>query len=549
MTVLAERPADVELTAEELIAQLPKAGDYPDWPTLTGRQEPAHHSAFPGDETRGQKAELLGTRIGLRLMPWQRDTLNEWLRTRPNGGWTHPSCCLIVPRQSGKSELLMLRCLYGLFARGEKIVFTTQRWETALELGERMIAMIDDRPSLKRQLATKPTKSQGRVVIKTKAKLRPDGSVLVPAAKIAFAPRSNDAGRGFTKVDLIVYDEAYNLTSGQRAALAWTQMAADSTQKIYTSSAVDQIEHKKGHALAGIRRRGLGKGRGLAVREYMAPAALKWDTFEAARYACPSYGVIQTDDKITEALDEVTSLKDQRDYETEGLGRGHWPKDPDKSSSVIPRNTWNDQIAPPGMALHGSIVLAVDRAYGGDREWAIVAAQRALNGRIHLDVGWCGSTDRNAQMVGMLQKCIDMWDPVALVIDSKSPAAVLKPLLISAGIEPVMTNTPQMAIACRGFLDDATDEQLYHAGQTWLTRAALGATQRVMPQGDFAWGRDSAAIAPLVGATLARWGLLEFEIDGAGTLPELPADTLTAEAIDEPMWTPDDDFDALEAAF
>ncbi|QHB37845.1 hypothetical protein SEA_OPIE_2 [Gordonia phage Opie] len=549
MTIVAESSADVELTAEELIAQLPSAGDYPDWPTLTGRQEATNHSAFPGSEVRGRKAELLGTRIGLKLMPWQRDTLNEWLRTRPNGNWTHPSCCLIVPRQSGKSELLILRCLYGLLARGEKIIFTTQRWETALELGERMIAMINDRPSLKRRLATKPTTSQGRVIIKTKAKLREDGTVQVPAGKIAFATRSNDAGRGFTKVDLIVYDEAYNLTSGQRSALAFTQMAADSTQKIYTSSAVDELEHPKGHALAGIRRRGLAKGRGLAFREYMAPAALPWDSLEAARYACPSYGVIQTDDKITEALDEVTSLKDQRAYENECLGRGHWPKDPDKRSSVIPKQTWTDMIAPPEMVLHGSIVLAVDRSYGGDREWAIVAAQRAIDGRVHLDVGWCGSTTRNAQMIGMLQKCIDVWDPVALIIDRKSPAAVLEPLLISAGIEPVMTNTPQMAVACRGFLDDATDEQLYHAGQTWLTNAALGATQRFMPQGDFAWGRDSAAIAPLVGGTLARWGLLEFEIDGAGTLPDVPAGNTTQPAPVDPMWTPDDDFDALEAAF
>lgn len=549
MTVPVLDQAEIDRTFAELVADLPSAGDYPDWPTLTGRQEPTNYSVFPGAEDRGRKAELLGTRIGLRLMPWQRDTLYEWLRTRPNGAWTHPSCCLIVPRQSGKSELLLLRCLYGLFARGEKIVFTTQRWETALELGERMISMIESRPSLKRRLATKPTKSAGRVVIKTKPQLR-DGVVVVPASKIAFAPRSNDAGRGFTKVDLIVYDEAYNLTSGQRSALAWTQMASDSTQKIYTSSAVDEAEHTKGHALAGIRRRGLAKGRGLAFREYLAPKGLPWNSFEAARYACPSYGVIQNDDKITEALDEVTSLQDRRSFEVECLGRGHWPKDPDKRQSVIPKATWTDMVAPPSMVLSGSIALGLDREYGGERRWALVAAQRATNARIHLEVGWQGSTARNAQMVGLIQQVIDEWDPVALVIDAKSPAAVLKPLLIAVGIEPVITNAPQMVVACRGMLDDATDEQLYHAGQESLTAAALGATQRFMPQGDWAWDRVGASIAPLVGATLARWGLLEFEIDGDGTLPDLPASAADVDiATPDAMWTPDDNFDALEVAF
>lgn len=532
----------------DLVATLPTAGEFSDWPTLIGRQEPWHHSAFAGNDVRGAKAELLGQRIGISLMPWQSDTLREWLRTRDDGKWTHPSCCLIVPRQNGKSEILLLRCLYGLFARGEKIVFTAQRWETAKELGERMIDLIDSRPDLLRRLKQKPTKSQGRVIIETKAKIK-NGRVVVPAAKIAFATRSNDAGRGFTKVDLIVYDEAYNLTSGERSAMGWTQMAADNTQKIYTSSAVDELEHPNGQALAGIRRRGLAKGRGLSFREHMAPPELPWNSFEAARFAHPSYGVIATDDKITDALDEVTSVKDQRAYEVDGLGRGRWPADPDKKVREFPPDVWNAMKAPDDVSFTGSTVIALDRSYGDDRVWALTAATYTTTDRVHLELGWLGTTKTNAEMVAIVRLVVELWDPMALVIDRRSPAAVLIPLLQAENIDPVVTNTPQMAIACRGLQDDALDETLSHCDQPALNDSVLGASKRVLPQGDFAWDRSvGVVIAPLVSITLARWGLLEFGVatpTGPGALPELPV-ALPDDQFDD-MWTPDDAFDALSA--
>lgn len=513
---------------------------YPDWPTLTGRQEPHHHSAFDGDDVHGAKAEILGRRIGVTLMPWQSQTLREWMLTRPDGRWTHPSCCLIVPRQNGKSEILLLRCLYGVFARREKIIYTTQRWDTAKELGERMIDTIKSRPSLRKRLDGKPTMSQGRVVIKIKAEFG--------GGKIAFQTRSVDGAKGFTKVDLIVYDEAYNLSSGERTALQWTQMAADGTQSIYTSTAVDDELHPKGLVLAGIRRRGLDGGRGLSFREHMAPEELDWDSFEAARYANPSYGVIQNDDKITKALDEVVSEVDKRGYEVDGLGRGRWPVDPSKREREIPN--WSDLAKDrEDLTLEGSIALALDRSYDG-RVWSLAAAQRGVGGRIHVELGWMGTTSTNAQMVALVRRVIEAWDPVALVIDKRSPAAVLVPHLLAAGIEPVVTNTPQMAVACQGFLDDALDGELTHCADPDLDAAAEGAAKRIMPQGDFAWDRKMGAlIAPLVAATLARWGLVEFEIDTpTGALPEIPtADNLTTAVTDDEFWTLDD-FDAMSAA-
>ncbi|NKV12594.1 hypothetical protein GS909_19895 [Rhodococcus hoagii] len=86
---------------------------------------------FEGDTTLGEKAsECHDTRIGSKPMPWQRDTLHALLTRSGDGTWTHPDVHHL-PRQNGKSLILTLRILYGLFKLGETIIFTAQRWTTA----------------------------------------------------------------------------------------------------------------------------------------------------------------------------------------------------------------------------------------------------------------------------------------------------------------------------------------------------------------------------------------------------------------------------------
>jgi hypothetical protein len=99
------------------------------WPQLEGRREPENLSVLEGDDTLGHNALTLATRIGSPPMPWQVDNVLAILRTNGDGSWTHPTCCIICPRQNGKSEILLLICLYLLFVRRSNIVFTTQQWK------------------------------------------------------------------------------------------------------------------------------------------------------------------------------------------------------------------------------------------------------------------------------------------------------------------------------------------------------------------------------------------------------------------------------------
>ena len=110
------------------------------WPTLTGRQEPHHLSFTDGDTTHGEKAVLLKERIGVAVMPWQREAQLRICSTTPASRWTHPTACLLCTRQNGKSEIPIDRCIYGLFKLGETILYTAQRWKTARDAWKRTMA-------------------------------------------------------------------------------------------------------------------------------------------------------------------------------------------------------------------------------------------------------------------------------------------------------------------------------------------------------------------------------------------------------------------------
>lgn len=108
-----------------------------EWPKLTGRQTPWAQSFTVGDSAHGEKVVKLARRMKVRPMPWQNWSIEHIMSKDPDGTWTHPECCLIVPRQNGKSLILSLLVIYRMFVLGENIIFSAQQWETAKSLWKR----------------------------------------------------------------------------------------------------------------------------------------------------------------------------------------------------------------------------------------------------------------------------------------------------------------------------------------------------------------------------------------------------------------------------
>lgn len=510
-----------------------------DWPTLEGRQDPEHLLCDEGDQSEADRALVFGDRIGRKELPWQESTTRAILTLEPDALFTHPTCAVIAPRQNGKTlSAAERRIIFGLFLRGERIIYSAHRWATAESIFKRIKRAIESRPSLKRRVV-RWTCSQGQASIE-----------LSSGALASFVTRSLDSGRGFDEIDVIVYDESYNLKDAETAALSPTQLAARNPQTIYLSSAVNENNHANGLVLAGIRARALESikwsktGTGLYFAEYMAPAPPEDIAPDERRriredpatwkVANPSYGVIQNEAKVRKLLTELS----ETDFEVEVLGWGRWPTVGARQSLIPSWSEFADES--PVLSSPYPRVIGVDRS-PASKVWSIAGMQYRSDGHAYGEIGF----SRQASPTEVVEYIVDLVteaDPSALVIDQRSPAAILKPYLEQVGIDPVMTNASDLAMACEGVLEAAKAGQVSHSGQKILSDSVKSAVKRDLPGGRYAW--DGPGIVQFVAFTLAHWGLLTFATPPKKAPPPM-ADTDAPEG----RGAAEHDFDPMTAPF
>lgn len=155
----------------------------------------------------------LSARAGVVLDPWQELALQAGMGERPDGKWSAQLVGMSVPRQNGKTQLMVSRALAGALLFGEKkIVISAHRQDTATEnFGKAMEILEDDNNEwLRKRL--RPG-SRGIVTAMNREELR-----FVNGATIKFKTRSGPGNRGFSS-DCLMLDEAQRLTQQ-----AWTSI-------------------------------------------------------------------------------------------------------------------------------------------------------------------------------------------------------------------------------------------------------------------------------------------------------------------------------------
>jgi hypothetical protein len=484
-----------------------KLGPYPGfigtWPRLTGRQEPEFESRHPGDESLGDKCAEFGRRIGLRCMPWEWMSLRGILSLQPANEWgerlwTHRDVTIECTRQQGKTLIIVLLILFHLFVLDTKrIVYTAQRWATALDVFNRVCTVIYRVPSLRKRLADKPSKAGNRGVIR-----------LTNGAMVEFGPRSQDFGRGYTEVDLYLSDESYDVVPAEESNLTGAQSAAQNPQTIYTSTPPVKDVHPNCQTLAEMHRLGLAGAPDLFYQLFAAPPGAPDDEPETWRLAQPSYGVATNEREIRTKLQKAKTAMQKALFAADYLGRGDYPPPETDFHAVFDEDGWRD-MRDPVPNLSGSRALALGRS-PDRRTWVISASQRTATGRVHVELGY-SRVESLTKVLDAVVAVVHAWDPAAVVINHQSAAMEAVPGLIAARIEPVVANSTQVQAACGGFLNAALEGLLSHPGQPLLDTAVASAVKRELSGGRFVWDLDAdSSSAQLDSATLAHWGLLTF---------------------------------------
>lgn len=187
-----------------------------------GNQKPRIDIYRNGDVWLAQKTITLLEAYGMKLLPWQKLVLYRWLALvvdetaksnliyeGKHWVWANPDCGLIVPRQNGKSELLIARIIAGMVFLGEALIYTAHSDKTVDEIKRRVQRFFYDAEEEIKTLLTDEFSKEPKSL---------DYVELTNRGRCVFRTRTRTGGLGTTN-DTLILDEDQEETDAQQEAL------------------------------------------------------------------------------------------------------------------------------------------------------------------------------------------------------------------------------------------------------------------------------------------------------------------------------------------
>lgn len=414
-------------------------------------------------------------------MPWQRQVLDTALEVDEDGELVYREVIVTVPRQSGKSSLILPLAIHRCVAWDgpQRVVYAAQdRQSAAKKLLEDWFPMYDNSPFGK---LGKTYRSNGGEKVAWR-----NGSYLEVAA-------TTETSMHGTTLDLAIVDEAFSLKDyrleqafkpamvTRRSAQLWIVSTAGTGDSVYLNDKVD-----RGRAAAEA-----GTTDGVCFFEWSAADGLEPGDPETWRTCMPALGHTVPESAV------------RSDYLTTDLGEftraylNRWTSA--KAAPPIDPGAWS-ATAKHDAVPDGRLVLGLD-----------IAPNRAQG-----SLAVCDGTNIELLRAGAIVDellsatvaiCERNPDIEAVWLDPAGPAGSLVPDLESAGITVGTVTAREMGQACAAFHDAVNAGRVAHRPDSRLTSAFGVATKRTL--GDlWLWNRSSTTsdITPVVAVTLAHHG-------------------------------------------
>jgi phage terminase large subunit-like protein len=460
---------------EAIVLNLPKS-------ELGGVQTPRIHSKLNDLPSKGQDMIDLATELGINLMEWQRFVCIHGHKVREDGRWAHSELGLIMARQQGKSTLMMLRILTGMFVWGEGLqLASAHRLTTSLETFRQIVSLIEMNAKLEKEVK-KIRWQHGAEEIELFGNRR----FVVKAA--------NNAARGLSKPETIHLDELREYKDEDAwSSMRYSMMAAKNPQVWIYSSAGDQ------HSiiLNKLRERALSASAGSDdpigwfewSAEPDAPITLpsgdiNWSAFAQAN---PSLGITIHPDNLKAVINDPPDI-----VRTEVLAQ--WV---DTINSAIDAQKWElcktDPIPlDPEKPTWFGLDLSPDRKFG-----ALTATQKLPGEKFNLVLLHTWSNDYSINDLAVandIAPYVRKYN-VQTVAYSKRTAQAIASRLVPAGIPITDMDGAIYAESCDRWLGAINSHRLQHGGQEELTQQTLSAAK--LPFGDGSWiiGRRASRVA------------------------------------------------------
>ncbi len=458
-------------------------------------------------------------------MPWQQHVIDVALELDPDGSFAFDEVVLTVPRQSGKTTLVLAMAVHRLTAMAalhgrQRLTYTAQlRAKARLKLERDFAETLRGARGFK-----EITNPKARPAKATDWKLSLNNGAeniqIGPGNYLQIDAPSRTGGHGDT-LDVGVIDEAFAHVDDTIETGMEPSMATRGDHQLWVLSTAGDAKSKY------LWRKILAGRAACESGVHGRTAFFDWSAHEDAdpgdpatwRSCSPALDIT-----ITERFLEGQWEKAQR-HGQEGIDKfcrsylNQWPEipllDDDVQFRVIPSADWarweHVGHTPTGQLWYA---LDVDVNAAGE-EWCSVG----VSDGVHLEL--VTPIEVGSGTGWVVPSVVAMRDVVGeLVVDPKGRAGKLIEPLEKVGIKVRKITPDEFTQASQQFLDAVLAGQVRHIDQAQLNRAVAGVARRDV--GDGAWrfsrSRSSADISPLVAVMLARWAALTMPAPYEGPL-------------------------------
>lgn len=451
---------------------------------LLGRQEPSVRIVPDYSATDGMDAERILRSGGLLLDPWQNIVICDWMAMTPSGKWVCKTCGGSVARQNGKTGLIEGRAEAGMILYNEQVLYTAHLQKTATETFEEMASFFDS-PKLRKYLKDIKT-ALGREQI-----------ILRSGARVKFLARTRNGGRG-QHGDLLIFDEAQELTVEQQASFLPAISASLNPQTIYVGTPPDPTAD--GTVFRGIRDKAIGgETKSTSWFEFSVPEI--GNIGDRQRWA-------DTNPALGRRIMETTIEGEYEQMAPDTFARerlGWWtPVVENKVEYAIDSKAWDkcksDEPKPEGKTAYG-VKFSPD------------ASEVCLCGAVIPSEGAARISMIEIQSTAMGTQWLADWlnarysKACCVVIDGRNGVDALIDKIVGTWKIKGSVVRPRTSdvIAAVSTLTDAVNEQTvtWYSEQEMLKDSAVTSIKRPIGGG---WGFGGENSIPIEAAALALWG-------------------------------------------
>ena len=431
------------------------------------------------NRTRALEVAQFSEQIEMPLLDWQQYFFDEALKVNENDNFIYRQALLLVARQNGKTHLMRMRILSGLYLFDEELqVATAQNRDLSLETFRKCVEVIENFDWLRKKVKH-ITRSNGREEIQLKNGCR---------YKI-ISPNSSGA-RGLS-ADVTYIDEIrQHKTFDAYAALQFTTQTKKNAQSYYISNAGDHTSV----VLNALRQRALDKienntDEPLLFMEWSAANGRKLNDVEGWKESNPSLGKTITIESIKAGLSAPTEI-----FQTEVLCQ--WVE---TMNSAFPQGLFTSLVQ-PNLTLKPDRPTWLGLEISPERDmWALTGSQMQEDQNIAVGLMEFQISDKPIDDLFIAGKVAE-WAKhyrAEEVIANRFTCDSVVGKLRQAGINANVVLGSNYFKACDETLAAMSGNRISHANQPELTDSVNKCTKKTNETGSWYVVRSKRATAAI----------------------------------------------------